>query len=60
MAAEGEVPADTDQALTQLVTALRRQQHQLRGKFPERFQVFSHGRGRRGFVRLFAPPEGGR
>jgi CHAD domain-containing protein len=57
MAAEGEVPAETAEALTRLVAVLRRQQHQLRGKFPERFRVFSRGRGRRGFVRLFAPTE---
>ncbi|MCK7497847.1 MAG: CHAD domain-containing protein [Comamonadaceae bacterium] len=30
-------------------------QHQLRRNFPECFEVFSYGRGRRGFVRLFAP-----
>jgi CHAD domain-containing protein len=57
MAAEGAMPAETGQALQQLVTALRRRQHQLRGKFPERFLVFSRGRGRRGFVRLFVPTE---
>ncbi|MHB8708309.1 MAG: CHAD domain-containing protein [Desulfuromonadales bacterium] len=55
MAAEGELALETDRALAQLVTALRRRQHQLRGKFSARFQVFSRGRGRRGFMRLFAP-----
>lgn len=57
MAAEGGIPPATEEALTQLVVALRRRQHQLRGKFPECFRVFSRGRGRRGFVRLFSPPE---
>lgn len=55
MAAEGALAPETDWALAQLVTALRRRQHQLRGKFAARFRVFSRGRGRRGFVRLFAP-----
>jgi CHAD domain-containing protein len=57
MAAEGEVPPETGEALTQLVATLRRQQHQLRGRFPERFRVFSTGRGRRGFTRLFSPAQ---
>ncbi len=57
MAIEGGIPQATDQALQQLVAALRQRQHRLRGKFPARFRVFSRGRGRRGFVRLFAPVE---
>jgi len=57
MAAEGDVPAATTAALEQLVAALRRRQHKLRREFSQRFAVFSHGRGRRGFIRLYAPKE---
>ena len=57
MAAEGEVPAATMAALEQLVAALRRRQLQLRHEFSQRFAVFSHGRGQRGFIRLYAPKE---
>lgn len=57
MAAEGELSPETDRALAQLVAALRQRQHRLRGKFPARFRVFIRGRGRRGFVRLYAPAE---
>jgi CHAD domain-containing protein len=57
MASESGVPPETDQALQQLVAALRQRRHRLRGKFPARFRVFSRGRGRRGFVRQFAPAE---
>jgi hypothetical protein len=39
------------------VNRLRHRQQRLRQEFPERFRVFSHGRGRRGFTRLFAPLE---
>lgn len=57
MSKEGQLPAETDTALQQLVTTLSRQQRQLRKEFPGRFEVFSRGRGRRGFLRLFAPPK---
>lgn len=54
MAAEGGLSPETHAALGLLVERLRRRQHRLRGEFPKRFSMFSHGRGRRGFVRLFA------
>jgi CHAD domain-containing protein len=57
MAAEGDLPSETLQALELLVKMLRNEQRLARRQFPERFQVFSQGRGRRGFLRLFAPPE---
>lgn len=57
MAAEGDLPDATHTALTLLVAALHRRQQRTRGAFPKRFLVFSHGRGRRGFRRLYAPPE---
>jgi CHAD domain-containing protein len=56
MLAEGEVPPATLQALALLVETLREQQRHARRHFPERFRVFSHGRGRRGFLRLYSPP----
>jgi CHAD domain-containing protein len=55
MAEEGNVPPETAAALTRLVAALRQRQQQLRGGFAGCFRVFSRGRGRRGFVRLFSP-----
>jgi len=55
MASEGDMPPETHAALAKLVDRLRRRQHRLREEFPARFQVFDHGRGRRGFVRLYAP-----
>lgn len=58
MASEGDVPPETHAALAQLVERLRRRQHLLRKEFPARFRVFDHGRGRRGFVRLYAPAKG--
>ena len=57
MQAEGDVPPETLAALSLLVVNLRDRQHRARREFPECFRVFSHGRGRRGFVRLFGPPE---
>lgn len=57
MQAEGGAAPATVAALTLLVNRLRKQQQRLRHEFPERFRVFSHGRGQRGFTRLFAPPE---
>lgn len=55
MASEGALPPETHAALAQLVERLRRRQHRLCEEFPARFRVFAHGRGRRGFVRLYAP-----
>ena len=57
MQAEGGVPSATLQALTLLVDNSREQQQRARRQFAERFRVFSQGRGRRGFVRLYAPQE---
>lgn len=57
MAAEGNMPTTTEEMLSQLVAALRRQQLQARRMFTGRFRVFSRGRGRRSFVRLYAPAE---
>jgi CHAD domain-containing protein len=57
MAAEGDVPPETLASLAMLVAKLRQQQQRARRQFPACFRVFSHGRGRRGYVRLFSPPE---
>jgi len=57
MATEGNLPAETHAALALLVERLHRQQQGLRKEFPARLRVFEHGRGRRGFVRLYAPAE---
>jgi CHAD domain-containing protein len=57
MAAEGSLPPETHEALALLVERLRRHQHQIRGEFNDRFRTFSHGRSRRGFLRLYAPKE---
>jgi len=57
MVAEGAVPQETLQALALLVENLRHHQHRMRRQFPERFRVFSQGRGRRGFLRLYATAE---
>jgi CHAD domain-containing protein len=57
MQAEGGADPATVAALELLVNSLRKQQQGLRQEFPEHFRVFSHGRGRRGFNRLFAPLE---
>lgn len=59
MASEGAMPPETHAALALLVQRLRRRQLRLRKEFPARFRVFAHGRGRRSFVRLYAPAERG-
>lgn len=57
MTAEGTVPPETLAALAELVKQLHHDQQRMRRDFRARFRVFRHGRGRRGFVRIFAPPE---
>jgi CHAD domain-containing protein len=58
MQTEGGATPATIAALELLVNRLRQQQQRLRQEFPERFRVFGHGRGRRGFLRLYAPAKG--
>ncbi len=58
MAAEGGLAHETHAALARLVEILRHRQQRMRKAFPKRFRLFSHGRGRRGFVRLYAPAGG--
>jgi CHAD domain-containing protein len=55
MAVEGGVPVATAAALENLIEILQQRRKRLRRRFAECFAVFSHGRARRGFVRLFTP-----
>lgn len=57
MADEGALPVETQAALAQLVERLGQRQQELRREFPQQFRIFSQGRGRRGFTRLYAPPK---
>jgi CHAD domain-containing protein len=55
MAEDERASEETLAALAALVASLADYQHRSRHKFPRRFEVFSMGLGRRGFMRLYAP-----